>query len=267
MSDRRALSVNDLTVNVLLEGEGSGVPLVLVHALGTDLRLWDAVVARLRTWDPHRPLLRYDLRGHGLSDAPAPPYTLAMLTDDLIGLVQTLGLACIDLTGISVGGLIAMNLAAKYPGRVRRLVLCDTLPRIGTAAAWETRTEALRDRGMAALAQTILDRWFAPSFPHREPATYRLYVNMLHRTPLDGYLGTCAALRDGDVSDRLDRITAPALVLCGTEDLATPLQDCRTLAEALPEARFEAVPGAAHLPPVEQPDALSDALIRFLSNA
>jgi pimeloyl-ACP methyl ester carboxylesterase len=143
-------------------------------------------------------------------------------------------------------------------------VLSDTAPRIGTTAGWNDRIERLRSQGMESLGPAILERWFAPDFADAHPAVYRIYLNMLTRTPVDGYAGICAALRDADLDDEVRRIEAQTLVLCGALDLATPPDRCRELADALPRARFELIEAAAHLPSVERPHELVARLIPFL---
>lgn len=260
--------VDGVALNCVVAGGTEGTPLVFINSLGTDLRIWDAVEALLagRPGQARRPRVRYDKRGHGLSDCPPPPYALADHTADLVGLLDHLGHEGVILVGISVGGMIAMDCAARYPERVRALVLCDTAPRIGTAAGWNERIEALRAHGMDHLGRAILERWFAPGFARRQPAAYRVYYNMLTRTPVEGYTGTCEAIRDADLGDCPGRIRARALVLCGAEDVATPPEACRSLAASLVDARFEAISGAAHLPCIEQPDAFVAGLAGFLED-
>lgn len=237
-------------------------PLVLINSLGSDLRIWDEICEHLHD---HFSILRYDKRGHGLSDSPAPPYTMQDHVDDLLDLLIHLDIQELHLVGISVGGIIAMQLAARHPGRIRRLVLCDTAPRIGSREMWDQRIENLEAEGLEKMGETILERWFAPGFAHRNPAEYRGYLNMLMRTPLDGYIGTCAALREADLSGVLSNIDVPALVLCGEHDLATPPAQAARFASSMPDATLHVIVGAGHLPCIEQPEPMAAQILQFLT--
>lgn len=264
-SDMKFASVDGITLHYALEGEPadetSGTPLVFVNSLGTDLRIWDAMLSSLTGTSP---IIRYDKRGHGLSDAPGGPYTIDQHTGDLMALLGHLGVREAIVVGISVGGMIALDFAAKYPGAVRALVLCDTAAKIGTASGWNQRIRSVREQGLEQMAETILARWFAPSFSRERPAEYRGYRNMLARSSGDGYIATCEALRDADLRESVSAIQAKALILCGEEDPSTPPAVVRELADGLPDAQFDVIPGAAHLPCVEQPTATATRINRFL---
>ncbi len=260
-SAMRFAAVGGLTLHYTREGLRDGAPLVFINSLGTDLRMWDALAAHLAA---RFPIIRCDQRGHGLSDCPAGPYSIRDLADDLDGLLAYLEVTEAILIGISVGGMVALDYAAAHGERVRALVLCDTAARIGAADMWNARIEAIRKDGMAAVGEAILARWFMPDFAQQRPADYRGYYNMLVRTPAAGYTATCEALRDADLSDAAASIETRSLVLCGSADVATPPSLARGLAEALPDARFELIDQAAHLPPLEQPDATAAKIERFL---
>jgi len=252
--------INNLTLHYRIEGDARNPPLVFINSLGTDLRLWDEVAAKFV--DRYR-LIHYDKRGHGLSDAPTGPYSIRDYAHDLAGLLDHLKVETGILVGISVGGMIAMDYTLQYPERVKALVLCDTAPRIGAVESWNDRIQVVRQQGLAALAETLTGRWFAPVFASRHPAKYRGYLNMLARMPLEGYVATCAALRDADLREQAKAITAPSLVLCGSEDASTPPSLVLQFAVSLPNAHFEIIEEAAHLPCVEQPEAVAAAMDRF----
>lgn len=254
-------TINNLTIHYRLDGSPQKPALVFINSLGSDLRIWDSMVAR---FTPHFLVIRYDKRGHGLSDCPPGPYTIDDHTADLLALLDALGVTTAVPIGISVGGMIALNLAARYPQRVAKLVVSDTGAVIGTAEYWAERIARLEKEGFANLGETILGRWFAPAFAAENPAAYRGYGNMLTRTPLAGYLATCAAIRDADLRAAARTIGAETLVLCGAEDMATPPALNEELAAAVQNGRFQAIPRAAHLPCIEQPDAMADLIARFL---
>ena len=260
------ITVNGLLLHYRDEGrqDESNVnhpPLVFINSLGTDLRIWDAVVPHFAT---EQRIIRYDKRGHGLSDCPAPPYTIRQHMQDLVGLLDALPVEEVILVGISVGGMIALDFAAQHPARVQRLILCDTAPKIGTSEMWNQRIETLRTKGMTHLAETILSRWFVPRFATKQPSAYRGYYNMLTRMPVDGYTGTCQAIRDTDLWADTAKVQVPTLLLCGEEDLATPPQVTIQLAEAMPNATYRIIADAAHLPCIEQPAAMAAEIVRFL---
>lgn len=253
--------VRGLTFRYALSGPEGAEPLVFIHALGCDLHIWDAVSAAFVS--NHR-VLCYDLRGHGHSDTCGTESTIEDHADDLAALLDHAGLGPATLAGISLGGVVALATTARYPVRVRRLLLCATGARIGTAASWNERMQAVRAGGLEHLADGILARWFLPGFSSRAPAVVRGFRNILTRTPAAGYLAACAALRDADLNSVLPSLRIPALVVTGGHDVATPPALGRALAEQLPRARFASVRDAAHLPPVEQPAALVTLLSDFL---
>jgi len=252
---------NGLTTHYVLEGSGEGIPLVFINALGTDLRIWDGVVAHLTN---HHSVLRFDKRGHGLSDCPPAPYSMHDFSADLLGLLDQLEISQAIVIGISVGGMVALDFTASWPERVHSMVLCDTAPVIGTADLWNDRVDRLRAQGMESMAEAILARWFAPTFKEKSPAAYQGYYNMLTRMPLEGYIGTCEALRDTDLTEAAKDIKARTLILCGTEDVSTPPDVVRGLVELMPNAEFHEIPGAGHSTCIEQPDLVAEQIERFL---
>ncbi|MDX1520129.1 MAG: 3-oxoadipate enol-lactonase [Anaerolineae bacterium] len=261
MSQLNFAPAGAITLHYAIDGLTGGTPLVFINSLGTDLRIWDRVVP----YFAHRyPLVRYDKRGHGLSDAPPAPYTVADHTDDLAQLLAYLRVEAAILIGVSVGGMIALDYALTYPDQVKGLVVCDTAAKIGEADLWNTRIETIHQNGIESLADAVLERWFSPMFAAQTPAAYRGYFNMLTRTPVAGYNGTCAALRDTDLRDAVGLINVPTLVVCGAEDGATPPELVRGLAESIPGARFALIEKAGHLPSIEQPAALAQEINDFL---
>lgn len=258
------IQANDLVLNCSLSGNPDGAPLLFINSLGTDLRIWDAVVTH---FEASYRLVRYDKRGHGLSDCPPAPYTIRDHAEDLVCLLDRLEMETAVLIGISVGGLIAQDVAANWPERVSKLVLCDTAAKIGTAEMWNQRITTLRTDGMESLADAILSRWFAPDFQSQQPVAYRGYRHMLTRTPVIGYTGTCAAIRDADLTAATRTIQTPTLVLCGAEDSATAPELVQGLADLMPKARFAAIPKAGHLPCVERPEETAVLIQQFLRSS
>lgn len=233
---------------------------VFSNSLGTDFRIWDGVVARL---DRDLRVLRYDLRGHGLSDAPPAPYAIQDHVADLIALMEARGIGDALIVGLSVGGLVAQGLAAQRPDLARALILCDTAHRIGTAESWSARIDAVRKGGIASIADAILERWFSKAFRERASVELAGYRNMLTRTPGEGYVGTCAALRDADLTETTRKLKQPTLCLVGSEDGATPPDLVKSMSALIPGSSFEIVAEAGHLPCIERPDIVAARIRAF----
>ena len=243
-----------------LDGPEDGPPLLLSHALGVDLEMWEPQVGRLAR---RFRVLRYDHRGHGGSDAPAGPYSLDRLGQDAVGLLDALGIARTDVVGLSLGGMVALWLGIHASDRVGRLMPSCTTAYAGGGTIWDPRIEAVRRDGMAALVDGVIGRWFSPGFRERAPEAVDGIRRKLLATSPEGYAGTCAAIRDMDQRDAIGRIRAPMLVLSGTQDQGTPPERGQEIAAALPGARFLAL-DAAHIANIEQADAFTAAVEDFL---
>jgi len=255
------VTFNGTNLHYRSDGDPQGTPLVLIHSLGTDLRLWDDLIPRL---DATLRLIRFDLRGHGLSADPAGELTLVDFSADLAALLDHLEIDKAVILGISIGGLIALDFALRNQARVSSLILVDTAARIGTPELWQTRMDTLRAHGMPHLADSILARWFASDFATRCPTQFQGLRTLFTRNSVAGYTAACAALRDADLRAEVPQIMVPALVLCGAQDTATPPDVVQGLAQSLPNAHFAVLPGAGHTPPIEQPQVMADQLHAFL---
>jgi len=256
-------TVNGVRLHYRLDGPPDGRPVVFANSLGTDLRVWDPLL-------PHLPedlrLLRYDMRGHGLSDAPAGAYFMGDLVADAAGLIDRLGLAPVVFVGLSIGGMVAQGLAAERPDLVRALVLSNTAGKIGTPEIWEDRMRTVREGGIAAIADGVLARWFTPAFHADRADALALWRHMLTRTPVAGYLGGCAAVADTDLRDSTAALTLPALVIAGSEDGSTPPDVVRETADSIAGSRFELIRRAGHIPCVEQPETTARLIGDFLAD-
>ncbi|WP_207101344.1 3-oxoadipate enol-lactonase [Paracoccus shandongensis] len=255
----QTISTHGITLHIRDDGPKDGRVVMLANSLGTDLRVWDALLpllpAGLR-------IIRYDKRGHGLSDATPAPYTLDQLVADAEGVCDGLGLKDITFVGLSIGGLIGQGLAAKRPDLVRALVLMDTAAKIGTPAMWQDRINTINAGGVAALADPILERWFTPGFRATNPE-FALWRNMLTRTSVAGYTGCCAAIAGADLTDSTRALRLPVLAMAGDRDGSTPPDLVRATAD-LCGAAFHVIPDAGHIPCVEQPAATAKLLTDFL---
>ena len=255
----RAVRSNGVTLHVSEAGDPAGPAVVFANSLGTDLRLWDALLPLLPAGLRY---VRFDLRGHGLSTGPDEPYTISDLSADAEGLIEELALGPTVFVGLSIGGMIGQDLASRRPDLVRALVLSNTAPRMGTPQMWRDRIEAIEANGLPAMEGAILDRWFGPTF--RATPEAALWGAMLSRTPVAGYLGCCAAIADADLTESTAALDLPVLVIGGSEDGASPPDLVRAMAESIVGASCHIIAGAGHLPCVEDPDAFASILVPFL---
>lgn len=235
--------------------------LVLVNSLGCDLRIWSGVTAQLVG---RAEIVCYDKRGHGLSEIGATPYAMRDHADDLVAIIEATG-ARAHVCGLSIGGMIAMLAALERPELIAGLILCDTAARIGSAERYAEREATIRAGGMEGFAEAQMERWFSPRFREAHSGAVRAMRAMLVRQPVEGYLGSVAALRDTDLRDRVGALRVPTLCLVGAEDASTPPAMVRALADAIPDARYAEIENAGHLPPVEAPGAVARAILSSLA--
>ncbi len=255
------LSFDDVSLHVQVEGPEDGPPVVFANSLGTDFRLWDGVVAAL---PPGLRVIRYDKRGHGLSTCPPAPYGMGALVRDAERVMDALAVRDAVFVGLSIGGMIAQGLAAKRLDLVRAVVLSNTGAKIGTREMWEDRIAMLRADGLPAMADAIMERWFAPEFRGSEAVTP--WRRMVETCPEEGYAGCCAAIAGSDFYTTTAALRLPALVIAGDRDGATPPDLVRELVDLIPGARFELMHGVGHLPCAEKPAEYAALLTSFLSD-
>ncbi len=256
----KTAELKDIALHYSDEGPKGGPAVVFVNSLGTDFRLWDGIVPALP--DTLR-VIRFDKRGHGLSECPAPPYSMGALVTDLERLLDHLEVHEAVIVGCSIGGMIAQGIAVKRLDQVRAMVLSNTGAKIGTAEMWADRIAAVEAGDIAALSETILERWF--SKPFHATAEFRAWEAMLLRTPVNGYLGCSAAIAGTDFYTTTASLTLPTLAIAGSEDGSTPPDLVRETAALIKGSRFELIRGAGHLPMVEAPERYADILNGFLA--
>ena len=253
-----------LPLTASLTGPAAAPVLVLGPSLGTSRAVWDgqvpALAARYR-------LLRYELPGHGGAPSPPGPYTIAQLGLGVLALLDQHGVEHAAYAGISLGGMIGMWLAAQAPGRIGALGLVCTSAYLPPAEGWLARADQVRAHGMASVRPQSLARWFTTGFIGREPAAVAASGDDLERTDPAGYAGCCAAIAGMDLRGALGSITAPALVVAGSEDPSTPPEHGARIAAGIPGARLLVVRGAAHLATVSNPGQVGAALAAHLDAA
>lgn len=245
-----------------IDGPEDAPALVLLNSLGTDRRMWNPQLP----WLGHElRLVRYDCRGHGASNVPEGPYTIEQLGHDLLALLDTLQIEQAHICGLSLGGMIAQWFAANYPERVDHVVFANTGARIGTLESWNTRIEAVRTGGMAAIRDTVLARFLSAGFRKQHPEVVQWVGEMLDSSNPVGYTAACAAVRDADLHDLLPQIHAPSLVIGGDLDESTPPSLVRELHAVLKGSELVIFDEVAHLSSIEQPEAFSKAVLTFLA--
>lgn len=252
--------VGDSRLFYRLEGKPGLPVLILSHSIGTDHAMWDLQVPDLL---PLFQVLRYDTRGHGASDAPEGEYSIAQLGGDVITLANALRIERFAFCGLSMGGGIGQWLAANAPDRLKSLILANTSPTFGDPASWETRIEAVRKGGMAAIAETVMHRFFSAETLAESSEAASVRSVLLGMNP-EGYLGCCAALRDADLESALSRIKVPTLIVVGDKDVSTPWAGHgEVLARNIENSCVVHLP-AAHISNIERPRTFTAGLLDFL---
>jgi 3-oxoadipate enol-lactonase len=257
------ITVNGINVNYTLEGPASGPVITLSNSLASNLSMWEpqtpVLASRYR-------ILRYDTRGHGGTDAPAGPYSLEELTEDVRALLQALGIARTHFIGLSMGGMIGQIMALKYPHMLQSVVLCDTMSRVPTEAkpTWEERMHTAETRGMEPLVEPTIARWFTAPFRDQRPDVIDKVRTMIRTTPPRGYSGCCHAIAALNLTDQLPAIMLPTLIIVGEDDPGTPVAASRVIQEQIKGSELVILKSAAHLSNMEQPEAFNQALTTFL---
>ncbi len=253
--------LGDIALHYREDGDPDGAPLVFANALGTDLGLWDTVLPLLP--DGLR-MIRYDMRGHGTSDCPPAPYTMGALVRDAEALLDYLKVRDCVFVGLSIGGMVAQGLAVKRLDQVRALVLSNTAAKIGQPTMWHDRIATVRAGGMAALADTTLERWFSKRL--RQDETRLAPVRqMLLRTPPEGYMGCSAAIAGTDFYTPTSGLRLPTLGIAGSEDGSTPPDLVRETVDLINGSKFRLIRQAGHLPFIDQPSTFAQAVGDFLT--
>jgi 3-oxoadipate enol-lactonase len=226
--------------------------------------MWDDQVAELKK---SFRVLRYDQRGHGGTQAPEGKYNFDLLAADVIALMDALGIKRAHFVGISMGGMTALQLAQKYPDRFDHIVPCDCGPASTPASTqqWQERIELAKGKGMEALVEITVNRWFPPEFVATNAPVLDKVRAMITATPFAGFAGCAAALSDYDLRPGLPGIKNPTLLIVGTKDATVP--GIKAINQAVPGSKVVELEGAGHLSNLEQPDKFSKAIRDFIKPA
>jgi 3-oxoadipate enol-lactonase/4-carboxymuconolactone decarboxylase len=255
------LTIENTRMYYRLEGKPGLPVLVLSHSIGTDHGMWEPQIADLIQ---HFQVLRYDTRGHGATDAPAGAYSVEQFGNDVLALADKLSIGKFAFCGLSMGGAIGQWLAVNAPGRIEHLILANTGPKLGSRENWETRIRAVTEKGMSAILDLAMQRFFSSEALQRcDPQVESIKSVFLATSPV-GYAGCCAALRDFDANAVLGQISALTLVITGQRDVSTPWTgNGETLCQRIAGAKSVLL-DAAHLSNLERPHSFTSAVTEFL---
>jgi 3-oxoadipate enol-lactonase len=256
----RKIVVNGIAVNCCLEGPETAPVVMFGNGLATGTAMWEPQAAY---FDKRFRVLRYDVRGHGATEATPPPYTIEQLADDVVDFLDRLRIGNVAYVGLSLGGMIGQALAVRHPDRVRSLVLCDTTMH-SLRDMWIERIAAIEANGLEPQVEPSIERWFTHSFRTSQPKLVDDMRAMIRATSLHGYLGCAMAMRDMRLESVAPRITQPTLILVGRDDRSTPVEEAQALHKAISGSQLEVIEHAAHLPNIEQASRFNAVLGRFL---
>jgi len=235
--------------------------IVFANSLGTNMHMWEPQLLPFRR---RMRVVRYDYRGHGESEVRPGPYTIELLGQDLLALLAALGLERVHLCGLSLGGMVALWVAANHPERVERAVFANTAARIGTTDGWNERISAVSFGGMLAVRDTVLAKFLSGDFRARRPEAAQAIGDMVEATSAEGYAAACAALRDTDLHAILPKIRARSLVICSEWDESTPVRLGEELHAAIQGSELVILQRAAHLSNVERSDLFNTSVMDFV---
>lgn len=238
--------------------------IVLSNSLAADHAMWAPQMAALT---PHFHVLRYDTRGHGLSDVPPVPYAFTDLVGDVVAILDHHRIERAAFLGLSLGGMTGLGLALAHPKRLSSLICCDARADAPPpfVTSWQERIAAIERGGMAAIAQGTIERWFGPAFRAAQPDAVAAIEATIRDTSVAGYKGCAAALMGLDYLKRLDGIRVPSLFVVGANDIAAPPEAMREMAGRVRGSTFSVIPGASHLANVENASDFNVAILGFLA--
>ncbi len=258
-------TANGHSLHFELSGKRGGPVLAFSHSLASSIVMWEPQAER---FGKDFAVLRYDIRGHGDSEATPAPYSLDQLASDFIGLLDALRVEKVHFVGLSLGGMIGQALGIFHPDRLASLCLCDTSCRTTAEGAriWEDRIASVRSNGLGPELEPTMKRWFSDDYLAKGSPLLDRVRDQFVRTPVEGYIGCAEAIRGLDYQDRLSSIRLPVQVMVGERDPGTPTAAARAIHARIEGAKLVVIPEALHLPNAEKPEIFNEALADFLAN-
>lgn len=256
------IAANGIAVAYRLDGPAAAPVLMLSNSFLTDAGMWDLQIPdfarRFR-------VLRYDSRGHGETEPTSPPYSIELLADDAIALLDALEIARVHFIGLSMGGMIGQVLAASHPERLFSVTLFDTACRLPPASVWDDRIALARRSGAAAFIKPMTERWLTQAYRARHSDIVEKIGAMIARTSLDGLIGCAEAIKKMDLSPILTRIKVPTQIIVGEQDFGTPVAAAELLHRAIAGSKLVIIDNAAHMPNIEQTETFDRCVLDFVA--
>ena len=259
------IKANGIQIDYRIDGPEGAPWVTMSNSLATTHRMWDP---QIQAFTQKYRVLRYDKRGHGETEVAPGPYSFELLADDVLGLLDALGITQTHFVGLSMGGMTGMTMALQKPGVLRTLVLCDTTSRdpLGDPALWQQRIDAIKTGGgMEALVEPTVARFLTADTVKTRPALADAVRSMVRTTPPDGYIACCQAIAKLNLTDRISAIRIPTLIVVGAEDPATTVPMAETIHQRIAGSELVVLKNAAHLSNMEQADAFNEAVLGFLA--
>ena len=255
-------NVNDATLHYRFDGPEDAPVILVSNSLASNLGMWDHQIGTLLRLGFR--VLRYDGRGHGRSGVPPGPYSIEMLAEDAVGLLDALGIGRASFMGCSKGGMVGQMAGTKHGGRFDKLVLCSTSAYMGGAAVWTARIEAVAKGGMAAVVDATVDRWFTRPGQERIPADVARVREMILATPPEGFIACAHAIAAMDQRESIRAIDRPTLVIVGEHDPGTPPSAAELIHDRIAGSKLVVLEESAHFCNIEQAGSFNTALEEFL---
>jgi len=257
------ITVNNTEINYRFDGPAEGPVVLFSNSLATNLTMWDRQIAAL-TAAGYR-VLRYDTRGHGQSAVPEGPYSIEMMSGDVVGLMDVLDLPRVHFCGLSLGGMVGQMMGATHADRLHSLTLCSTASFVALKETWDERIAAARKDGMEGAVDATVDRWLTIAGQERLPGEVEKIRHMVRTTSVEGYCACGVAIQRMDLREKIRGITTPTLVLVGEHDPSTPVAAAEFIHGRIASSELRVIADAAHLINVEQDDVFNEALLGFLN--
>ena len=257
------INANGVNVNYELSGPDNAPVVMLSHSLAASLAMWTPQIAALTA---RYRVLRYDLRGHGLSDVPSGPYTFDMLADDALGLLRALNIKRCHFVGLSIGGMIGQTLGLRASPEIASLSLCATSSRMPAEmqSVWDARIAQVRAQGVGSIANGTMERWFTPGFHAANPKVIAEVGAMITGTSAEGFAGCANAIKTLNFTDQLKKISLPMLLIVGRDDPGTPVAASEAIQREIKGAELVVLENAMHICNIEQAQGFNKALLGFL---